>query len=169
MAKKAQTKAGGGTPATDALSAAGVSFHVLAYEHDPRAGSYGMEAAEALGRPPGQVFKTLLVDVASTGRPDLAVGIVPVDRQLDLKAVATALGAKRAVMADPVAAQRSTGYVLGGISPIGQRTALPTVVDESAILHETVLVSGGRRGLDVELAPDDLVRLTHGTYAPIAR
>lgn len=169
MAKKAQTKAGGGTPATDALSAAGVSFHVHAYEHDPRAGSYGMEAAEALGRPPGQVFKTLLVDVASTGRPDLAVGIVPVDRQLDLKAVATALGAKRAVMADPVAAQRSTGYVLGGISPIGQRTALPTVVDESAILHETVLVSGGRRGLDVELAPDDLVRLTHGTYAPIAR
>lgn len=169
MAKKAQEKTSGGTPATDALSAAGVPFRTHAYTHDPRATSFGMEAAEALGYPPEQVFKTLLVDVTSSARPELAVGIVPVDRQLDLKAIASALGAKKAVMADPALASRSSGYVVGGISPIAQRTPLPTVVDESAILFETVLVSGGRRGLDVELAPDDLVALTSGSYAPIAR
>lgn len=151
------------------MSAAGVSFHMHAYTHDPRATSYGMEAAEALGFPPEQVFKTLLVDVSSGPRPELAVGIVPVHLKLDLKAIATALGAKKAVMADPTQASRSSGYVVGGISPIGQKTPLPTVLDESAILLESVLVSGGRRGLDVELAPDDLVALTGATYAPIAR
>ncbi|MFC6153876.1 Cys-tRNA(Pro) deacylase [Nocardioides yefusunii] len=169
MAKKASGSTGGGTPATDALSAAGVPFTVHTYTHDPRSTSYGLEAAQALGKPPAQVFKTLLVDVATSGRPELAVGIVPVDTQLDLKALAGALGVKKAVMADPALAARSSGYVVGGISPIGQKTLLPTVLDESAILHETVLVSGGRRGMDVELAPDALLALTRGSYAPIAR
>ena len=166
MAKRTTS---GGTPATDALTAAGVAFTLHTYTHDPRATSYGMEAAEALGFPPEQVFKTLLVDVSHGPRPELAVGIVPVDKQLDLKAVAHALDAKKAVMAEPALASRTTGYVVGGISPIGQRHLLPTVVDESAILLETMLVSGGRRGLDVELAPDDLVRLLDATWAPIAR
>ncbi|WP_101525624.1 Cys-tRNA(Pro) deacylase [Nocardioides houyundeii] len=161
-------KAGGGTPATDALQAAGVPFALRAYEHDPRVTSYGMEAAQALGVDPDRVFKTLLVDIGSTS-PQLAVGVVPVTGRLDLKALAGALGAKKAVMADPAAAARATGYVVGGISPIGQRTLLPTVVDETAVLHETILVSGGKRGLDVELAPDDLVALLSASYADIAR
>lgn len=161
-------KASGGTPAIDALTAAGVAFTLRAYEHDARATSYGLEAAEALGVAPERVFKTLLVDVGAD-RPELAVGVVPVSGKLDLKAVATALGAKRAVMADPAVASRTTGYVVGGISPLGQRTLLPTVVDETAILHETILVSGGRRGFDIELAPDDLVALLGASYAAIAR
>lgn len=154
-----------GTPAIDALRAAGVSFELRAYEHDPRAPSYGLEAAEALGVEPDRVFKTLLVEADGT----LAVGIVPVTCTLDLKAVAGALGRKRAQMADPAAAQRATGYVLGGISPLGQRRAHPTVVDETIELWDTVLVSGGRRGLDVELAPADLLRLTDAVVAAIAR
>ncbi|KGN42859.1 Cys-tRNA(Pro) deacylase [Knoellia aerolata] len=154
-----------GTPATVALTRAGIAYAVRAYEHDPAAESFGLEAAEALGVEPARVLKTLLVD---TG-PGLAVGIVPVDRQLDLKAMASALGAKRVSMADPVAAERSSGYVVGGISPIGQRRALPTVLDSSAGAHDTVLVSGGRRGLDLELSPDDLVSLTRAVMAPIAR
>ncbi|MGN6635340.1 MAG: Cys-tRNA(Pro) deacylase, partial [Oryzihumus sp.] len=153
-----------GTPATVALTRAGVAFEARSYEHDPAAPSYGLEAAEALGVPPARVFKTLLVQ----GEGGLAVGIVPVDRQLDLKAVAAALGAKKVAMADPAAAERSTGYVVGGISPIGQRRALPTVLDDSALAHTTVLVSGGRRGLDLELAPADLVAVTRATTAPIA-
>ncbi|WP_181312018.1 Cys-tRNA(Pro) deacylase [Nocardioides campestrisoli] len=161
-------KAGGGTPATEVLEAAGVAFSLHPYEHDPRAASYGMEAAEALGVDPARVFKTLVVDVGSD-RPELAVGVVPVAARLDLKAIAGALGRKKATMADPAAASRSSGYVVGGISPLGQRTLLPTVVDESAILHETILVSGGRRGLDVELAPDYLVTLLGASYSPIAR
>ena len=159
----------GGTPATDALTSAGVPFSIHTYDHDPRATSYGLEAAAALGVPPEQVFKTLLVDTAQGPRPELAVGVVPVDRQLDLKALASALGVKKATMADPAVAARATGYVVGGISPVGQRTLLPTVVDESAVLLETMLVSGGRRGLDVALAPDDLVTLLRATWAPIAR
>ena len=111
------------------------------------------------------MFKTLLANVDGA----LAVGIVPVAQQLDLKALAQVLGGKRAEMADPAVAERRTGYVVGGISPIGQKTALPTVLDESAILCETILVSGGRRGLDLELAPDDLLAVTAGRYAPIAR
>ena len=154
-----------GTPATVALTRAGVAFEARSYEHDPTASSYGLEAAEALGVPPERVFKTLLVQ----GEAGLAVGIVPVDRQLDLKAVAAALGAKKVAMADPAAAERSTGYVVGGISPIGQKRALPTVLDASALAHATVLVSGGRRGLDLELAPADLVAVTRATTAPIAR
>jgi Cys-tRNA(Pro)/Cys-tRNA(Cys) deacylase len=154
-----------GTPATVALTRAGVAFEAHSYEHDPAAPSYGLEAAEALGVAPERVFKTLLVQ----GEAGLAVGIVPVDRQLDLKAVAAALGAKKVAMADPAAAERSTGYVVGGISPIGQKRALPTVLDDSALAHATVLVSGGRRGLDLELAPADLVAVTRATTAPIAR
>ena len=118
-----------------------------------------------LGLDPRTVFKTLVADV--DGR--LTVAIVPVGKQLDLKALAQALGGKRAEMADPAVAERKTGYVVGGISPVGQKTALPTVLDESAILCETILVSGGRRGLDLELAPDDLLAVTAGRYAPIAR
>lgn len=135
------------------------------YDHDPAAPSYGLEAAQALGVPPDRVLKTLLVDTGA----GLAVGIVPVDRQLDLKAVAAALGAKKVSMADPAAAERSTGYVVGGISPIGQKRPLPTIVDTSALEHETVFVSGGRRGLDLEMAPADLVRITSARTATIAR
>jgi Cys-tRNA(Pro)/Cys-tRNA(Cys) deacylase len=163
MAKK--TDATAGTPATVALTRAGIRFTALAYEHDPRAAAYGLEAAEKLGIEPERVFKTLLASVDGS----LAVGIVPVADQLDLKALAAALGGKRAEMADPSLAERKTGYVVGGISPIGQKVPLPTVLDETAILHETILVSGGRRGLDLELAPDDLLAVTNGRYAPIAR
>ncbi len=162
MAKRADASAG--TPATVALTRDGIAFTALGYDHDPRAAAYGLEAAEKLGLDPDRVFKTLLASVDGS----LAVGIVPVAMQLDLKALAAALGGKRAEMADPVVAERKTGYVVGGISPIGQKTALPTVLDESAILHETIYVSGGRRGLDLELAPDDLLAVTAGRYAPIA-
>ncbi|MFF2369565.1 Cys-tRNA(Pro) deacylase [Agromyces sp. NPDC058110] len=163
MARRADASAG--TPATLALTRAGVGFRVHAYEHDPRAAAYGLEAAEKLGLDPDRVFKTLLASVDGS----LAVAIVPVALHLDLKAFAQAVGGKRAEMADPAVAERKTGYVVGGISPIGQKTPLPTVLDESAILCETVYVSGGRRGLDLELAPDDLVAITSGSYAPIAR
>jgi Cys-tRNA(Pro)/Cys-tRNA(Cys) deacylase len=154
-----------GTPATVALAAAGVAFTQHAYEHDPAARSFGLEAAEVLGLPPEQVFKTLLVDTGG----GLAVAVVPVVGQLDLKAMAAALGAKRVSMADPAAAQRSSGYVVGGISPIGQKRALPTVVDESAELFDLVYVSGGRRGLDLGLSPTDLVRVTAAVLADIGR
>ncbi|HEY6800368.1 MAG TPA: Cys-tRNA(Pro) deacylase [Agromyces sp.] len=163
MAKRADATAG--TPATLALARAGIAFTAHAYAHDPRAAAYGLEAAEKLGLDPDRVYKTLLASVDA----GLAVAIVPVARQLDLKALAHALGAKRAEMADPAVAERKTGYVVGGISPIGQKTALPTVLDESAILCETIFVSGGRRGLDLELAPDDLLAVTAGRYAAIAR
>ena len=163
MAKR--TDATAGTPATVALARAGIPFTAHAYEHDPRAAAYGLEAAEKLGLDPARVFKTLLATIDGA----LAVGVVPVAMQLDLKALALALGGRRAEMADPALAERKTGYVVGGISPIGQKTPLPTVLDESAILCETVFVSGGRRGLDLELAPDDLLAVTGGRYAPIAR
>lgn len=140
--------------------------HVLRpYDHDPSAPSYGLEAAEALGVAPERVFKTLLARV--DGR--LVVAVVPVSGNLDLKALAAAAGGKRAEMAEPAEAERSTGYVVGGISPLGQRRALPTIVDSTAADHDEVLVSAGRRGLDVALAPADLVRLTRATLAPIGR
>lgn len=161
MARKGTAQ---GTPATAALSAAGVSFALHPYTHDPSAVSYGAEAAEVLGIDPSRVFKTLMVEVEDR----LAVGIVPVSGTLDLKAFAAALGAKKAAMADPAAAQRRSGYVLGGISPLGQRLPSPTVLDTSALALDTLLVSGGRRGLDVELAPADLVRLTDAVTAPIS-
>ena len=152
-----------GTPATAALAAAGVPFALHPYAHNPSATSYGTEAAEALGIAPEKVFKTLMVEVEG----QLAVGVVPVSGSLDLKAFAAALGAKKASMADPAAAERRTGYVLGGISPLGQRQSSPTVVDSSALAFETMLVSGGKRGLDVELAPADLIRLTSAVTAAI--
>ena len=157
--------AAGGTPATVALERAGIAFSTHAYEHDPAAASYGLEAATALGLDPAAVFKTLLADV--DGR--LAVGIVPVTGQLDLKALASALGGKRSVMADPAAAERATGYVVGGISPVGQKKRLPTVLDSSALQLPTIYVSGGKRGLDLGLDPRDLVRLLDATVARIGR
>lgn len=163
MAKKSRASAG--TPATVALTRAGVDFTTHTYEHDPTAASYGMEAAALLGLDPAQVFKTLFVEV--DGR--LVVGIVPVSGQLDLKAVAAAVGGKKATMADPATAERATGYVVGGISPLGQKRAHPTVLDASATTFETVYVSGGRRGLDIGLAPGDLVRMTEARTAAIAR
>lgn len=158
-----------GTPATVLLAREGVPHEVRTYEHDPvaheRGTSYGLEAAAALGVDPRQVFKTLVADV--DGAPTVAV--VPVDASLDLKALAAAAGGKRAAMADPAVAERVTGYVLGGISPLGQRRLLPTVVDSTALDFDSVLVSAGRRGVDVELAPADLVRLTAARTAPVAR
>ncbi|ATW48027.1 Cys-tRNA(Pro) deacylase [Streptomyces xantholiticus] len=168
LAKNATKKAkkqSGGTPATVALAAAGTPFTLHAYDHDPATPSYGEEAAEALGVCPDRVFKTLVADVDGA----LTVAVVPVAGQLDLKALAAAVGGKRAAMADPAAAERTTGYVRGGISPLGQRKRLPTVVDASASEHETVCVSAGRRGLEVELSPTDLVALTAASLSRIAR
>jgi Cys-tRNA(Pro)/Cys-tRNA(Cys) deacylase len=153
-----------GTPATVALRAAGIPFTEHPYAHDPANTNFGLEAASALGLDPDRVFKTLLADV--DGR--LVVGIVPVTGKLDLKRLAAAVGGKRATMADPAVAERRTGYVVGGISPIGQKTVHPTVIDETAELWDTVYVSGGRRGLDLELAPADLVRATNAILADIA-
>ncbi|GAA3493134.1 Cys-tRNA(Pro) deacylase [Streptomyces prasinosporus] len=165
MAKKSKKQQSGGTPATVALTAAGVPFTVHSYDHDPSHPSYGEEAAEAMGVPPDRVFKTLVADVDGA----LTVAVVPVAGQLDLKALAAAVGGKRAAMADPALAERTTGYVRGGISPLGQRRRLPTVLDESAALHDTICVSAGRRGLEVELSPDDLAGLTSAVLAPIGR
>ncbi|HET7725360.1 MAG TPA: Cys-tRNA(Pro) deacylase [Propionibacteriaceae bacterium] len=157
-----------GTPALDVLTAAGVSFTTHEYEHSVTR-HFGDETVSVLGVPAGRVFKTLIASVTGAGKPELVVGVVPVSGQLDLKSLAAAVGAKRADMADPAAAQRSSGYVVGGISPFGQRTRLRTVVDTSAMTHPTVLVSGGRRGLQVELDPADLVRLTDALVADIGR
>lgn len=165
MAKKKQRQQHSATPATVAAVRAGVDFTTRSYQHDPAAPSYGEEAAQALGVDPAQVFKTLVADVDGA----LTVAIVPVSASLDLKALATAAGGKRAAMADPAAAERSTGYVRGGISPLGQRKRLPTVLDASADAHPTICVSAGRRGLEIELAPADLAALTGATTAPIAR
>lgn len=184
MAKKARGV--GGTPATLALTAAGIAFEVRSYDHDPsltdrslrrapsgRPEGYGLEAAEALGVDPARVFKTLLASLdPSTGsgpRARLVVGIVPVSGQLDLKALARALGGSKAVMAEVAAAERATGYVAGGISPVGQKRTHPTVLDASALDHDTILVSGGRRGFDLELAPSDLVAITCAVTATIGR
>ncbi|CAL9414098.1 Cys-tRNA(Pro)_Cys-tRNA(Cys) deacylase YbaK [Streptomyces sp. enrichment culture] len=163
MAKKKAAAAA--TPAIAALTAAGAAFTVHAYEHDPAHPSYGQEAAEAMGVSPDRVFKTLVADVDGA----LTVAVVPVSGSLDLKALAAAVGGKRAAMADPALAERTTGYVLGGISPLGQRRRLRTVVDASADAHPTVCVSAGRRGLEVELAPGTLAGLTGAVLAPIAR
>ncbi len=161
----ARKQGAGGTPATVALTRAGVAFTEHVYTHDPGATSYGTEAADALGLEPARVLKTLFASV--DGR--LVVGIVPVAGQLDLKALAAAVGGKKAAMADPADAERATGYVVGGISPVGQKRAHPTVLDESAMAFDEVYVSGGRRGLDLGLAPADLVRVTGATVATIGR
>lgn len=149
-----------------AAKRAGIAFRLLEYAHDPGAASYGLEAAEALGLDPASVFKTLL---AERDGGALVVALVPVACSLDLKALAAAIGAKRVAMADPAAAERATGYVVGGISPLGQKKRLPMVADESVLGLDTVHVSAGRRGLEIALAPADLLRLCGATTAAIAR
>jgi Cys-tRNA(Pro)/Cys-tRNA(Cys) deacylase len=156
---------GAATPAIAVLVKAGTAHTVHRYVHDPAQGSYGREAAEAMGVDAARVFKTLVATVDGA----LVVGVVPVAATLDLKALAGALGAKKAEMADPAAAERSSGYRLGAISPLGQRKRLATVVDQSAAGWETMFCSAGQRGLEVELAPADLVALTGAQVAPIAR
>jgi Cys-tRNA(Pro)/Cys-tRNA(Cys) deacylase len=153
------------TPAVAALERVGVAYSLHTYEHDPSAASYGEEAAEVLGIEPARVFKTL---VATTGAT-LVVGVVPVVATLDLKALAEVVGAKRVAMAATAEAERATGYVVGGISPVGQRKRLATVIDASAEQWSTVFCSGGRRGLEIELSPADLAQATGGRFAPIAR
>jgi len=156
----------GGTPALVALEAAGVAHTVHPYDHDAGSGvGYGLEAAQVLGIPAGQVYKTLMTTVDG----ELTVAVVPVSGKLDLKALASAVGGKKAAMAEVAAAERATGYVVGGISPLGQKTAHPTVIDETVELFDEVYVSGGRRGLDIGLAPADLVALTGAVVADIAR
>ena len=153
------------TPATMELTRLGIAFTIHPYDHDPAERSFGDEAARALGLSPDEVFKTLvvMVDDAPT------VAVLPVSSRADMKSLAVARGGRRAELADLVLAQRLTGYVIGGISPIGQKRPLPTVIDEQVWLHDVVYVSGGRRGLDIGLAPADLVSATSGTIAPIAR
>ena len=158
---------GRATPATIAATKAGIAFVVHEYDHDPSgSASYGLEAAEALGVEPARVHKTLIADVVGFG---LVVAVVPVTARLDLKALAAASGGKKAELADPALAERTTGYVVGGISPLGRRKGLPTVVDADALAHVTVFVSAGRRGLEIELAPADLVALTGAAIAVIAK
>ena len=157
--------AGAGTRATQQLARLGITHVVHRYSRDPRHSSYGQEASEALGVPPDQVFKTLIADVDG----QLTVAVVPVAGSLDLKALASAVGGKKAVMADAVQAERASGYVTGGIAPIGLRRRLPVVVDETALRHATVFCSAGQRGLEIELAPADLVIAAGAHTAPIAR
>ena len=154
------------TPAVTAAKRAGIEFEVLEYDAGDSGEPYGVGAARALGIEPERVFKTLVADLSGKS---LAVAIIPVAERLDLKALAAALGAKRATMAEPAAAERATGYVLGGISPLGQRRRLPFAIDESALGFERIHVSGGRRGLEIGLAPGDLVALVGATVARIAR
>jgi Cys-tRNA(Pro)/Cys-tRNA(Cys) deacylase len=153
-----------GTPATALLTKSGVTFTLHPYEHDPRAQAYGEEAAQALGIEPSRIFKTLIAAVDGK----LACAVVPVAARLDLKAFAAALGGKRAELADPAAAARATGYVVGGISPLAQKAQLRVVIDETAQLFDTVYVSAGKRGLQVELAADDLLAVAGGVFADIA-
>ncbi|QSP95643.1 Cys-tRNA(Pro) deacylase [Marinobacter salinisoli] len=152
------------TPGINALKKAGVPFSVHEYDHAPDAPSYGLEAAEKMGTEPGRVFKTL---VAAVDGQSLVVGIVPVNSQLSMKRLARAAKGKKAAMADPEAVQRSTGYVLGGVSPLGQKRRLATFIDDSAQRFGTVFVSAGRRGLEIELAPADLARLLNASFTPL--
>ena len=154
------------TPAIDTAKKTKIKFRVHQYVHDPASRSYGEEAAEKLGILPGRVFKTLVAELDSR---NLAVSVIPVDRQLNLKAFAKALGAKKAKMADKKDVERSTGYVLGGVSPIGQKKRLPTRIDQSAEQFETIFISAGRRGLEIELAPQDLAELTGGKFEIIGK
>lgn len=155
------------TPAIKLLEKRATLHKVLQYEHDPRVESYGLEAAEVLGLPAEQVFKTLLVALDGQVK-NLAVAIIPVDRKLSLKLVAKALGAKKAVMADPIVAQSVTGYVVGGISPLGQKKRLPTVIEQSAQPQAQICVSAGKRGLDIQLCPKALAGLISAKFAPIS-
>lgn len=154
------------TPAIDLATKAGISFTVHEYHHDKNAPSYGEEAANALGLDPNRVFKTLLVS-SDEKSPPLAVALVPVNHQLSLKCVAKAIKAKKLVMANPQLAQRSSGYLVGGISPLGQKKQLPTVIDASAQEFDSIYVSAGRRGLEICLAAEDLAKLCRGSFAAI--
>ena len=162
MAKK---KHPAGTPALQALLAAGIAFEPVEYTHHGDSHDFGAEAARETGIDPARLYKTLIVSI---GPHQLAVGVVPVSGRLDLKKTAAALGAKKAEMADPKLAERSSGYVLGGVSPLGQRTPLPTVIDASAQTWSTMYVSGGKRGLQLGIAPQDLARATGAPFADIA-
>ena len=155
----------GATPATAVLTAAGISFDTVSYPHDPRAAGYATEAAEKLDLDPARVFKTLVISLDGK----LAVGVVPASGSLDLKAVADALGGKKAQLADQREAERKTGYIAGGISPVGQKTRLATALDESAMAFPTIFVSGGRRGFEIEIAPADLVSVCSAVVAAIGR
>lgn len=152
------------TPAVNAARKAGIPFTLHEYEHDPNAQSYGLEAAEKLGFDPARVFKTLIIELDGGA---LAVGILPVNAMLNMKQAARALKAKRAALAERQAAERATGYIMGGISPLGQKKRLAVALDDSALGFETIYVSGGRRGLDMELSPLDLQRLTNAVTAPL--
>ncbi|MFI7856204.1 MULTISPECIES: Cys-tRNA(Pro) deacylase [Pseudomonas] len=154
------------TPALDLLKKVRAEHRVHSYEHDPKSASYGLEAAEKLGLDAQQVFKTLL---ASSEKGELLVAVVPVVGTLDLKALAHAAGVKKCEMADPAAAQRATGYLVGGISPLGQKKRLRTFIDESAQNFATIHVSAGRRGLEVELAAAVLAQHTQGAFAAIGK
>jgi len=162
---KSKSKGSQGTPATVALTQAKVDFTLHPYEHDAGSQAYGEEAADALGVPHERIFKTLVAEVES----GLAVAVVPVAGKLDLKAFAAATRSKRATMADAAKVERVTGYVIGGISPLGQRRRLPTVVDASALGFSTIYFSAGRRGLQIETDPSELVRLTQAVTAPIGK
>lgn len=164
VARKSKHHPHGATPATTALIDAGIAFTLHPYEHHDDSTSFGEEAVRAIGADPARVFKTLVADVGG----QLVVAVVPVAGQLDLKALAAAFAAKKATMADPQVAARSSGYVVGGISPIGQRHRLPTVVDTSADDFETIFVSAGRRGLQVELSPGDLRTITDARSVAVA-
>ena len=155
----------GETRATELLAGLGIAHAIHRYTHDPRHPSYGQEASEALGVPPDRVFKTLIADVDG----QLTVAVVPVAASLDLKALAATVGGKRAAMADPARAEKASGYVTGGITALGLRKPLPVIVDESALGHRTVFCSAGQRGLEIELAPADLVAAAGARTAPIAK
>jgi len=154
------------TPAINLAKKKKVAHTIHQYEHDPRAESYGLEAAQVLGQDPAKVFKTLLFSINGEAK-NLAVAIIPVDQKLNLKLAAKAAKAKKADMADPDIAQKTTGYVVGGISPLGQKKALPTFIHISAEQKETMCVSAGKRGLEIELAPKDLATLTRAQFAEL--
>ena len=153
------------TPAIKSAEKAKIPYQIHEYSHDSSAESYGLEAAEKLGLDAHRVFKTLVVSVDGKS---LAVAVLPVENQLSMKLIAKAAGAKKAAMADKNAVMRSSGYVLGGVSPLGQKKSLPTFLHDSAESETTIYVSAGRRGLEIELAPQDLLQLTRGKFAPLA-
>ncbi|MDE1461088.1 Cys-tRNA(Pro) deacylase [Spartinivicinus poritis] len=156
------------TPAVMVAKQAKIDFFLHEYSHDPAAVSYGVEAAEALGLDADRVYKTLLVQL-SASRESLVVALVPVNSQLNIKAVASYFKAKQAVMAEPIIAERTTGYLVGGISPLGQKKTLPLLLDQSAMICKTIFISGGKRGLEMELNPNDLLSLTSGKVAAIKK
>jgi len=154
------------TPGINVAKKAKITHKVHEYAHDSSSESYGLEAAEKLGIPESRVFKTLVVSLDSK---ELAVGVIPVSSMLSMKLIAKAAGAKKAKMAEPSEVERSTGYVLGGVSPLGQKKRLKTIIDSSAKHHSTIYISAGRRGLEIELSPDDLIKLVNGDLAEICQ